>query len=91
MTRQTLSPAWIDHLNAGFRILGIIKGLPRKGLVYDKRRHGKIIAYPDADEGGTISSIIFTSEYYVLFGGNLISWKARNKVRLQGLGLKQNT
>lgn len=78
VTRQTLSPARIDHINAGFRILGIIKGLPRKGLVYDKRRHGKIIACPNAVEGGTFSTRS-TSEYYVLFEGNLTSWKQETK------------
>ncbi|XP_019226926.1 PREDICTED: uncharacterized protein LOC109208295 [Nicotiana attenuata] len=52
---------------------------PGKGLLFEDRGHEQIVGYTDADRAGSPSARRSTSGYYVLVGGNLVSWKSKKQ------------
>ena len=77
-----------SHWEAVVRILRYIKLALGKGLLFEDQGNEHIIGYTDADWAGSPSDRCSTSEYCVLVGGNLVSWRVRNKMWL--LDLVQN-
>ncbi|KAI5430700.1 hypothetical protein KIW84_035060 [Lathyrus oleraceus] len=82
MVSQFLNSPCQEHMDAVIRILRYIKCALGKGLVYENKGHTQIVGYSDADWAGSPIDRRSTSGYYVLVGGNLISWKkkVRNKM-----------
>lgn len=56
------------------QILRYIKNVPKRGLLYEYKGDAKTICYSDADWAGSYSDRRSTFEYYVMIGGNMISW-----------------
>ena len=69
-----------SHWDVVIRILRYIKSTPRQGVLYENRDHTQVVGYTDADWSGSPTNRRSTSEYYVFIGGNLISWKSKNKM-----------
>ena len=68
-----------SHWEAVVLILRYIKSAPGKGLLFEDQGHEHIIVYTDANFAGSPSDKRSTSEYYVLVGGNLVSWKSKKQ------------
>ncbi|WMV30151.1 hypothetical protein MTR67_023536 [Solanum verrucosum] len=64
-----------SHCDAVVRILQYRKPAPGKGLLFEDQGNEHIIGYTDVDWAGSPSDRRSTSEYCVLVGGNLVSWK----------------
>ena len=65
---------------AAMRILAYIKSCSGKGLVYRKYRHVRIFEYSDSGYAGDRGDRKSTTGYYTFVGGNLVTWRARNKM-----------
>lgn len=55
-------------------ILRYIKNALGKGLLYQNKGNTQVFGYSDDDRVGSLANRKFTSGYYLLVGGNLISW-----------------
>ncbi|RDX89814.1 Sodium/hydrogen exchanger 7, partial [Mucuna pruriens] len=87
---QFLNSPCDNHWNAVVWILRYINGSPGKGLSYMDNGHASIIGYTDAHGAGDVGDRRSTTDYCVFIGGNVISWKSKNRLWLQGLVPKQN-
>ncbi|RVW27381.1 Retrovirus-related Pol polyprotein from transposon RE2 [Vitis vinifera] len=68
------------HWDAVIRILRYIKSTPGQGVLYKNRGHTQVDGYTDADWASSPTDRRSTSRYCVFIGGNLISWKSKNKM-----------
>ncbi|XP_047249971.1 uncharacterized protein LOC124885765 [Capsicum annuum] len=68
-----------NHWDAVVCTSRYIKSALGKGLLFEDRGHEHIIGYTDADQAGSPSDRCSTSEYCVLVGGNLVSWKCKKQ------------
>ncbi|WMV45012.1 hypothetical protein MTR67_038397 [Solanum verrucosum] len=57
-----------------------IRSSPEQGLLYEDRGHTNIVGYSDVDWAGSPSDRRSTTSYFVLIGGNLMSWKSKKQV-----------
>ncbi|RVW73205.1 Retrovirus-related Pol polyprotein from transposon RE2 [Vitis vinifera] len=76
---QFLQSPCDSHWDAVIRILRYIKSTPGQGVLYENRGHTQVVGYTDADWAGSPTDRRSTSGYCVFIGGNLISWKSKNK------------
>ena len=61
------------------RISRFLKGIPSKGLWFAKSGHLKVDDNNDSDLASCQDDRISTSGYYVIVGGNLVSWGSKKK------------
>lgn len=54
-------------------------------MLYKKNEHIRVQAYTDADYVGNVDDKKSISRFCNYVGGNLITWKARNKMWFLGL------
>ncbi|RVW21066.1 Retrovirus-related Pol polyprotein from transposon RE2 [Vitis vinifera] len=80
MVSQFLQSPCDNHWDVVICILRYIKGTPGQGMLYEDRGHTQIVGYTDANWAGSPSDRRSTSRYCVFIGGNLISWKSKNKM-----------
>jgi len=71
-----------EHMNALKRILHYLKGTTEFGMHLYKSTITTLLSYTDADWGGCPDTRRSTSEYYVFFGDNLISWSSKRQPTL---------
>ena len=62
-----------EHFETAYRILKYLKGLPGKGLLFEKNSHLQVEVYTDADWAGSLIDRLSTSGYYTFVGGNLVT------------------
>ena len=53
---------------------------PGCGIVYSNNGHTRIECFADADWAGSKIDRRSTAGYYVFVGGNLVSWRSKNKM-----------
>jgi len=76
---QFLKDPTDSHWNDAMRILRYIKNALGRGLLYEDKCNDKFVCYSDADWAGSPLDRRSTSRYYVLIGGNLISWRSKEQ------------
>src|SRR5688572_1402622 len=69
----------VQHMEAVFRILRYLKGNPGRGILYQENGHLNLRAYTDADWAGDRDDRKSTSGYFTLVGGNLVTWRSKNR------------
>ena len=79
MTSQFLQTPCSHHWDAVIHILKYIKEASGHRLLYENKGHPQIIEYYDANWVGSPSDRRYTSRYYIMIGGNLISWKSKKQ------------
>ncbi|RVW90212.1 Retrovirus-related Pol polyprotein from transposon RE1 [Vitis vinifera] len=67
------------HMNAIYKILQYLKGIPRKGLHVGQHDQFKIKAFMDADWAGSIEDRRSTSSYCTFVFGNLVTWRSKKQ------------
>ncbi|XP_071695434.1 uncharacterized mitochondrial protein AtMg00810-like [Rutidosis leptorrhynchoides] len=67
------------HMQALRRIIRYIHGTKSHGLQLTESSLSSLVSYTDADWGGCPDTRRSTTEYCVLFGGNLVSWSAKRQ------------
>ncbi|XP_011620466.1 uncharacterized protein LOC105420045 [Amborella trichopoda] len=80
----------ICHMEAVERIIRYLKSAPGRGIWMKSNGHVDIEGYSDADWAGSLSDRRSTTGYCTSVGGNLVTWKAKNKVLLPNQMPKQN-
>uniref|UniRef100_A0A2P2MWT8 Retrovirus-related Pol polyprotein from transposon TNT 1-94 n=1 Tax=Rhizophora mucronata TaxID=61149 RepID=A0A2P2MWT8_RHIMU len=67
------------HLQATYRVLQYLKGVPGKGILF-KRNGGLVLeTYTDADYAGSIVDRKSTTGYCTFLGGNLVTWRSKKQ------------
>lgn len=66
-------------MDAALRILRYLKGTSGRGIVFQNNRNLDIQAYTDADWAASIVDRKSTSGYFVLVGGNLVTWRSKKQ------------
>lgn len=55
-----------------------LKATPRKGILFTKNAYCQSVdTYTDADSAKAIDDKRFTSGYFTVVGGNLITWRSK--------------
>ncbi|KAM1530006.1 hypothetical protein ACFX1Z_019153 [Malus domestica] len=67
------------HMDAVNRILRYLKSARGKGLMFTKHDHLDVKGYTDADWIGDVTNRRSTSGYFVIVGGNLVSWRSKKQ------------
>lgn len=60
-------------------VIRIFRSATGKGLLFKDRGHEQIVGYTDADWAKSHADSPFTSGYFVLVGGNLVSLKIKKQ------------
>ena len=68
------------HLQATYRILHYLKGTPGRGILYKRNGNTILEAYTNANNEGSITDSKSTSKYCTFLGGNLVTWRVKNKM-----------
>ena len=76
---QYMSSPTINHWAIVKHILCYLKEALGRGILYKKHGHTRIEFFFDADWAGFKEYRRSTSEYCVLFGGNMVSWKRKKQ------------
>ena len=61
------------------RILRYLKGTSSIGILFRKNDHLDLLAYTEADWAGDRDDRKYTSGYFTLLGGNLVTWKSKKQ------------
>ena len=70
---QYMSYPTIDNWAAIEHILCYLKGVTRRGILYNNHDHNRLECFTDADWVGSKEDRRSTSGYYMFVGGNLVS------------------
>ena len=84
VVNQFMQNPKLSHWEAVCRILRYLKGSPGKCLVLKPANNLDIVGYSDASWIGDNLDRRSVSGICVFVGGNLVSWKTKNKVLLLG-------
>ena len=57
----------------------MLKGAPRRGILYSNHGHNRVECFTDVDWAGSKEDRRSTSGYSVFVGGNLVSWKSNKQ------------
>ena len=68
-----------EHMDAVYRILRYLKGIPGKGLFFKKNENRGIEVFTDADWAGSINDRRSTSGYCSFVWGNLVTWRSKKQ------------
>lgn len=68
-----------SYLEVVYRILRYLKGLPNKGLLFQKGEVLKLKVYIDANWAGSKSDRRSTMRYCTFIGGNLVTWRSKKQ------------
>ena len=68
-----------SHLDAVYRILKYLKGLPGRGLLFRKNEERKVEIFVDADWAGSVIDRRSTSGYCSYVWGNLVTWRSKKQ------------
>lgn len=69
-----------DHQQAAFKVLRYLKNAPAQGLFYPADQPLTLSAFCDADWGSCPITRRFVTNYVVLLGKSLVSWKKKKDV-----------
>ena len=75
----------LPHWEAVIQIVRYLKAHPGRGLLYKANGHLWVEAYIDADWAGSPSDRKSTTGYCTFLGGNLVTWRSKNKLLLPSL------
>ena len=67
------------HFDVVYIILRYLKGTPRKGLLYENRRHLQVDVFTDANWAGSVIDRRSTLGYCTFVGGNLVAWRSKKQ------------
>ena len=73
LVSQFMHSPYKKHLEAVYRILRYLKGIPGKGLLFQKTTQQNIEAYTDVDWAGSVIDKRSTSGYCTYVWGNLVT------------------
>ncbi|XP_019251410.1 PREDICTED: uncharacterized protein LOC109230361 [Nicotiana attenuata] len=68
-----------SHLDAARRVVRYVKSAPGQGLLLPSSGDGTLKAYCDADWGACLQTRRLVTNYLVLYGNALISWKSKKQ------------
>ena len=69
------------HLQVTYRILHYLEGTPPgRGILYKRNGNTILEAYTNANNEGSITDSKSTSKYCTFLGGNLVTWRVKNKM-----------
>ena len=68
-----------DHMAAVLRILRYLKVTSSKGILYTKNENLDLIGYTDTGWAGDRDDRKFTSGYFILVGGYLVTWRSKKQ------------
>jgi len=69
-----------EHMQAVRKILYYLKATPGTGLLFKLGKELEVTTYTDADYGASLVGRRSTTGYCVFLGGNLVSWRSKNKM-----------
>ena len=69
----------IQHMTAVMRILRYLKGTSSRGILFRRNDHSDVLAYTDANWAGDRDDRRSTSGYFILVGGNLVTWRSKKQ------------
>ena len=75
---QYMASPTVDHWVAVEQILCYLKGAPGRGIVYSNHGHNRIECFTNADWAASKEDRRSTSGLLCV-GGNLVSWKSKNR------------
>ena len=87
MVSQFMHACGQQHFDIVYRILRYLKGSPGRGLLFKGCGHLQVEAFTDADWAGSVVDRRSTSGYCTFVGGNLVTWRSKN--RMWRLGVVQ--
>ncbi|KAL0545945.1 hypothetical protein IC582_015849 [Cucumis melo] len=90
MVSQFMSSPTVDHWAAVEQILCYLKDAPGRGILYKNHGHTRVECFSDVDWARSLEDRRSTFGYCVFVGGNLVSWKSKNKMLFLVRVLSQN-
>ena len=87
MVSQFMHACGQQHFDIVYRILRYLKGSPGRGLLFKGCGHLQVEAFTNADWAGSVVDRRSTFGYCTFVGGNLVTWRSKN--RMWRLGVVQ--
>lgn len=66
-------------MEAVVRIIRYLKGTSERGILFRKHDHLNVEVYIDTDWAGNPNDRRSISGYFALVGGNLVTWRSKNR------------
>ena len=76
---QFMQNPQVEHLSAVLRIVRYLKGSLDRGIMFKRNGNLEIQAYTDADWASNPNDRRSTAGYFMLVGGNLVTWRSKKQ------------